>query len=97
MMIPTAHPIVVPLPSLDHRRFCVAGLARGHKSVLAQNPLLMYPPSFSFFGLVVDLVCPRQMVDWDQCVCAAVAAFLFGVVRSRFLIDMWVAEGHTAR
>ena len=102
-MIPTAHPIVMPLPSLGHRRFCVAGLARGHpdsggaaimgvpllhlvlplsgclcrrtparatrgearghRSALAQNPLLMYPLLFPSFGLVVGLVCPRHMVD----------------------------------
>ena len=55
------------------------------------------PFSFPFFGLVVDLVCPRHMVDWHQCVCVAVVAFLLCVVRSRFLLDMWVAEGHTAR
>ena len=30
MMIPTVDPIIVPLPSLGHRQFCVAGLARGH-------------------------------------------------------------------
>ena len=87
MMIPAVAPVVVPSPSLDHRQFCVAGLARGHpdsgeaaimgvplpylvlplsgclsrrtptratrgearghRSVLAQNPLLMYP--FIFF------------------------------------------------
>ena len=105
MMIPTAHPIVVPLPSLVHRQFCVAGLARGHpdsgeaaimgvplphlvlplsgclnrrtptkatrsearghRSVLAQNPLLMHPLLFSFLGLVVGSVCPREMVEWS--------------------------------
>ena len=73
MMIPTDHPVVMPLPSLGHRRFCDAGLARGHpdsggaaimgvplphlvlptrgearghRSVLAQNSLLMYPLLF---------------------------------------------------
>ena len=101
---PDCRPIVVPLPSLGHRQFCVAGLARGHpdsgeaaimgvplphlvlplsgcmskrtptratrgearghRSVLAQNPLLMHP-SFSLFGLVVGMVCPRQMVGWS--------------------------------
>ena len=30
MTIPTVAPIVVSLPSLGHRKFCVAGLARGH-------------------------------------------------------------------
>ena len=88
MTIPTVDPIVVPLPSLGHRKICVAGLARGHpdsgeaaimgaplphlvlplsgclsrhtptratrgearghRSALAQNSLLMYPPSLSF-------------------------------------------------
>ena len=137
MMIPTVVPIIVPLPSLDHRQFCVAGLARGHpdsggtgimgaplphlvmplsgclsrrtptratrgearghRSVLAQKPLLMHPLLFPLVGLVVGLVCPRHMVDWSQCVCAAVAAFLSGVARWRYFVDMWVAEGHTAR
>ena len=32
-----------------------------------------------------------------HCVCVAVAAFLPGVVRWRHIVDMWVAEGHTAR
>ena len=50
------------------------GEARGHRSALAHNSLLMYPHLFPSFGLVVGLVCPRQMVDWPQCVCAAVAA-----------------------
>ena len=97
MMIPTVDPIVVPLPSLGHRQFCVAGLARGHRSALAQNSLLMYPLRFPSFGLVVGLVCPRHIVDWPQCVCAAVAASLPGFARWRYFVDMWVAEGHTAR
>ena len=107
MMIPAVVPIVVPLPSLGHRQFCVAGLARkhpdsggadimgvplphlvlplsgclsrraptratrgearGHRSVLAQNPLLMHTFLFPSFGLVVGLV------------------------------DMWVAERSTAQ
>ena len=70
---------------------------KGTQVSLSTEPFVDVPPSFPFFVLVVDLVCPRQMVDWDQCVCAAVAAFLPGFVRSRFLMDMWVAEGHTAR
>ena len=114
MTIPVVEPIVVPSPSLGHRKKCVAGLARGHpdsgeaaimgvplphlvlplsgrlsrrtparatrgevrghRSALAQNPLLMYPLLFPAFGLVVGLVCPRHMVDWPHCVCAAVAA-----------------------
>ena len=114
MTIPTVAPIVVPLPSLGHRKICGAGLARGHpdsgeaaimgvplphlalplsgclirrtptratrgearghRSALAQNPLLMYPLPSPSFGLVVGLVCPRHMVDWPQCVCVVVAA-----------------------
>ena len=133
MMIPTAHPIVVPLPSLDHRRIFVVGLARGHpdsggaaimgvplphlvlplsgcpsrhtptratrgearghRSVLSQSSLLMYPPSFSFFGLVVSLVCPRQMVDWSPLSLRCCGHIPVGVVRSRYFVDMWVAEG----
>ena len=86
MITPTVDPIVLHLPSLGHRRCCVAGLtrgtpdsseaaimgvplphlvlplsgclsrrtptratrgeARGHRSVLAQNSLLMYPSLF---------------------------------------------------
>ena len=30
MTIPVVEPIVLPLPSLGHRKFCAAGLARGH-------------------------------------------------------------------
>ena len=30
IMIPVIEPIIMPLPSLDHRKFWVAGLARGH-------------------------------------------------------------------
>ena len=114
MMIPTVAPIVMPLPSLGHRKFCVAGFARdtpdsggaaimgvplphlvlplsgclsrrtptratrgdarGHRSVLAQNPLFMHPILFPSFELVVGMVCPRHMVGWSQCVCAAEAA-----------------------
>ena len=99
MGVPLPH-LVLPLSGCLGRctpARATRGEARGHRSVLAQNSLLMYPLLFPFFGLVVDLVCPRQMVGWDQCVCAAVAAFLPGFVRSRFLMDMWVAEGHTAR
>ena len=137
MMIRTVDPIVVPLPSLGHRQFCVAGLARGHpdsggaaimgvplphivlplsgclsrhtptrttrgdarghRIALAQNSLLMYPLLSLSFGLVVGLVCPRHMVDWPQCVCAAVDAFLLGFARWRYFVDMWVAEGHTVQ
>ena len=32
-----------------------------------------------------------------HCLCAAGGTFLSGVVRSRCFVDMWVAEGHTAR
>ena len=134
---PDCRPTVMLLPSLGHRKICVAGLARGHpdsgeaaimgvplphlvlplsgclsrhpparatrgearghRSALAQNSLLMYPLLFPSFGLVVGLVCPRHMVDWPQCVCAAVGAFQFGFFRCRYFVDMWVAEGHTAR
>ena len=106
MTIPVVEPIVVPLPSLGHRKVCVAGLARdtpdsdeaaimgvplphlvlplsgrlsrhtparatrgearGHRSALARNSLLMYPLLFPSFGLVVGLVCPRHMVDWPN-------------------------------
>ena len=64
MTIPTVTPIAVPLPSLDHRQICVAGLARGHpdsgEAAIMGVPLphLVFsintelfadvPPSFSF-------------------------------------------------
>ena len=71
------------------------GEARGHRSALAQNSLLMYPLLPPSFGLVVGLVCPRHMVEWPQCVCAAVGAFQLDFFRCRYFVDMWVAEGHT--
>ena len=58
------------------------GEARGHRSALAQNSVLMYPLLFPPFGLVACLVCPRHMVDWPQCVCAAVSRCR-GLVHSR--------------
>ena len=137
MMIPTVVPIVVPLPSLGHRQFCVAGLARGHPdsgeaaimgvplphlvlplsgclgrrtptratrgearghwSVLAQNPLLMHPLLFlplDFSSVWCDLA---RWWTGPHCLCAGVCTFPSGVVRSRCVVDMWVAEGHTAR
>ena len=137
MMIPTAHPVVMFLPSLDHRRFCDAGLARGHpdsgraaimgvplphlvlpllgcvsrrtprratrgearghRSVLAQKPLFIHPSSFLYLDL--SSVWCVLAIWWTgpRCLCAAVATCLSGVVRSRYFVDMWVAEGHTAR
>ena len=99
MGVPLPH-LVLPLSGCLSRRTptrATRGEARGHRSVLAQNSLLMHLLLFPLFGLVVDLVCPRHTVDWYQCVCAPVIAFLLGFDRSRFLLDMWVAEGHTAR
>ena len=61
------------------------------------EPFADVPLLFPSFGLVVGLVCPRHMVDWSQCVCAVVAAVLPGSVRWRYFVDMFVAEGHTAR
>ena len=90
--------LVLPLSGCLSRRTptrATRGEARGHRSVLSQKPLLMYPLLFAFFGLVVGLVCPRHMAGWSQCVCAAVAAFLPGFDRWRYVVDMWVAEGHT--
>ena len=91
MGVPLPH-LVLPTPTRATR-----GEARGHRSALAQNSLLMYPLLFPSFGFVVGLVCRRHMVDWPQCVVAAVVALLFGFVRWRYFVDMWVAEGHTAR
>ena len=72
--------------------------------LIAAEPLSWVSPCltscchpFPFFGFVVGLVCPRHMVDWPQCVCAAVDASLVGFARWRYFVDMWVAEGHTAR
>ena len=73
------------------------GEARGHRSALAQNSLLMYPPSFSFLW-----TCRRFGVSSPHgglvpmclrcCGCT-----LLGFARWRYFVDMWVAEGHTAR
>ena len=98
MGVPLPH-LVLPLSGCLIRRTLARATrceAREHKSVLAHNPLFMCPP-FPSFGLVVGLVCRRHMVDWSQCVCAAVVAFLSGVVRLRYVVDIWVADGHTAR
>ena len=59
--------LVLPLSGCLSRRTptrATRGEARGHRSVLAQNSLLMYPLPFPSFGLVVGLVCPRHMVGW---------------------------------
>ena len=73
------------------------GEARGHRSVLAQNSLLMYPTLF--LPLDWSSVWCVLAIWWTgpHCVCAAVVASLSGVVRWRHIVDMWVAEGHTAR
>ena len=94
--VPLPH-LVLPLSGCLSRRnpaMATRGEVRRHKSVVAQNHLFIHPP-FPFFGLVVGLVCPRQLVDWPQCVCAAVDAFLLGFARWHYFVDMWVAEGHT--
>ena len=94
-----AEPLSWVSPCLTSCCLCRAtrGEARGHRSGLAQNSLLMYP-SF-FLPLDWSSVCCVLALWWTgpHCLCAAVAAFLPGFVRSRFLMDMWVAEGHTAR
>ena len=69
---------------------------KGTQISISTDPFV-HAPSFSPFGLVVGLVCPRHMVDWCQCVCAVVVASLFSFARWRYSVDMWVAEGHTAR
>ena len=97
--VPLPH-LVLPLSGCLSRRTparATRGEARGHRSALAQNPLLMYPLLFPFFELVVDLVCPFYMVDWHQCARTAVAAFLPGFARWLYFVGMRVAEGHTAR
>ena len=139
MMTLTAHPIVTLLPSVGHRRFCVAGLARGppdsggaaimgvhlphlvlplwgggclskrtptratrgeargHTSAFAQNPLLMYPFLFLYLDLSSVWCVLARWWNGPQCVCASVGTSLSGFVRSRYFVNMWVAEGHTAR
>ena len=99
MGVPLPH-LVLPLSGCLSRHTptrATRGEARGHRIALAQNSLLMYPLLFPSFGLVVGLVCPRHMVDWSQCVCAALDAFLPGFARWCYFVDMWVAEGHTAQ
>ena len=137
MMTPTVVPIVVPLPSLGHRQFCVAGLARGHpdsggaaimgvpsphivlplsgclsrrtptratrgearghRSVFAQNPLLMYPLLFVSWGWMSAWCALARWWTGPHCVCAAVVTFLSGVVRWCPFACMWVDEKTTAR
>ena len=66
MGVPLPH-LVLPLSGCLSRHTsarATRGEARGHRSALAQNSLLMYPLLFPSFGLVVGLVCPRHMVDW---------------------------------
>ena len=73
------------------------GEARGHRSALAQNSLLMYPPSCSFLW-----TCRRSGVSSPY---GGLAPMCFrcrgctlpGFARWRYFVDMWVAEGHTAR
>ena len=99
MGVPLPH-LVLPLSGCLSRHTptrATRGEARGHRSVLAQNPLLMYP---SFF-LSLDFssawcVLPRWWIG-PHCLCAAVGTSLSGVGRSRYFVDMWVAAGHTAR
>ena len=73
------------------------GEARGHRSVLAQNSLLMYPLRFPPLGLSSVWCVVHRWWIGPTCVCAAVVPSLLGFVRSRYFVDMWVAEGHTAR
>ena len=51
MMIPTIDPIVVPLPSLGHRRFCVASSARGHPDSGGATIMGVPLPHLVFFFL----------------------------------------------
>ena len=99
MGVPLPH-LVLPLSGCLSRHTptrATRGEARGHRSVLAQNSLLMYPLLF----LPLDWSSARcVLARWwtgPHCLCAAVGTFLSGVVRSRYLVDMWVADGHTAR
>ena len=99
MGVPLPH-LLLPLSGCLSRRTptrAIRGEARGHRSALAQNPLLMYPSSFLPLDLSsVWCVLARWWTD-PHCLCAVVGTFLSGVVRSRYFVDMWVAEGHTAR
>ena len=136
MTIPVVEPIVVPLPSLGHRKICVAGLARGypdsgeaaimgvplphlvlplsgslsrrtptratrgeargHRSVLAQNYLLMYPLLFLYFDLS-SIWC--VLVIWWTGPNVFALPWLHPAWFRRwcYFVDMWFAEGHTAR
>ena len=103
----TTHPLIHDDPGCQPNRIAFTltgpspilrcGFGKGTPVSMSTEPFVIVPLLSPFFGLVLGLVCPRRMVDWFQCVCAAVVAFLLGFVRSRFLMDMWVAEGHTAR
>ena len=99
MGVPLPH-LVLPLSGCLSRRTptrATRGEARGHRSVLAQNPLFMNPFFFIYLDLSSAWCVLAKWWNGPQCVGAAVAAFLPGVVRSHHFVDMWVAEGHTAR
>ena len=60
MGVPLPH-LVLPLSGCLSRRTptrATRGEARGHRSVLSQSSLLMYPLLFPSFVLLVGLVCP---------------------------------------
>ena len=66
MTIPTVTPIVMPLPSLGHRKICVAGLARGHpdsgEAAIMGVPLPhLVLPSTMALALCVVCASPRDV------------------------------------
>ena len=98
MITPTVDPIVLPYTLTGPSPILRCWFDKGTQVSISTEPFADVPPFFfPSFGLVVGLACPRHMVDWSQCVCIVVAAPLPGVARWRYVVDMWVAEGHTAR
>ena len=95
MGVPLPH-LVLPLSGCLSRHTptrAKRGEARGHRSVLAQNSLLMYPLSFFFLLDLSSTWC--VLVGWW--IDTHVFALLLGFSRWLDLVDMWVAEGHTTR
>ena len=98
MGVPLPH-LVLPLSGCLSRRTptrATRGEARGHRSALAQNPLLMYP----FFFLPLDLSSAWCVLAiwWTGPMCLrCCGCTLPGFARWRYFVDTWVAEGHTAR
>ena len=96
MGVPLPHP-VLPLSGCLSRRTptrATRGEARGHRSALAQNSLLMYPLPLP--PLDLSSVWCVLAIWWTGPACLrCCGCTLPGFARWRYFVDMWVAEGHT--